>query len=64
VTEIAAVTYRPKKCVGLRFLQSVHKMKVLEIVRSLYTDGETLAAVVDVGKRMGKEVVVTQELSG
>jgi 3-hydroxyacyl-CoA dehydrogenase len=33
-------------------------------VRSLYTDGETLAAVVDVGKRMGKEVVVIQELSG
>jgi 3-hydroxybutyryl-CoA dehydrogenase len=64
VTEIAAVTYRPKKFVGLRFLQSAEKMKVLEIVRSLYTDDETLAAVVDVGKRMGKEVVVIQESSG
>jgi len=64
VTEIAAVTYRPKKCVGMRFLESVHKLKVLEIVRSLYTADETLAVVVDVGKRMGKEVVVTQELSG
>ena len=31
---------------------------------SLYTADETLAVVVDVGKRMGKEVVVTQELSG
>jgi 3-hydroxybutyryl-CoA dehydrogenase len=61
VSEIASVTYRAKKCVGMRFLNPVHQMKVLEIVRALETDDDTLAAVVAVGKRMGKEVVVLKE---
>ncbi len=61
VTEIASATYRAKKCVGMRFLNPVHTMKLLEIVRALETDDDTLAAVVEVGKRMGKEVVVIKE---
>jgi len=64
VTEIASVTYRAKKCVGMHFFNPVHKMKLLEIVRALETDDETLAAVVEVGKRMRKEVVVIKEAPG
>ena len=52
VTEIASVTYRAKKCVGMHFFNPVHKMKLLEIVRALETDDDTMAAVVEVGKRM------------
>src|SRR5581483_3720885 len=61
VTEIASVTYRARKCLGMHFFNPVHKMKLLEIVRALETDDETLAAAVEVGKRMGKEVVVIKE---
>jgi 3-hydroxybutyryl-CoA dehydrogenase len=64
VTEIASVTYRAKKCVGMHFFNPVHKMKLLEIVRALETDDDTLAAVVEVGKRMRKEVVVIKESPG
>ncbi len=64
VTEIASVTYRAKKCIGMHFFNPVHKMKLLEIVRALETDDDTLTAVVDVGKRMGKEVVVIKESPG
>ncbi len=64
VTEIASVTYRAKKCVGMHFFNPVHKMKLLEIVRGLETDADTLAAVVEVGKRMRKEVVVIKEAPG
>ena len=64
ITEIASVTYRAKKCVGMHFFNPVHKMKLLEVVRALETDAETLAAVVEVGKRMGKEVVVVKEAPG
>jgi 3-hydroxybutyryl-CoA dehydrogenase len=64
VTEIASVTYRAKKCVGMHFFNPVHKMKLLEVVRALETDDETLAAVVEVGKRMRKEVVVIRESPG
>jgi 3-hydroxybutyryl-CoA dehydrogenase len=64
ITEISSVTYRAKKCVGMHFFNPVHKMKLLEIVRALETDDETLAAAVEVGKRMGKEVVVIKESPG
>jgi 3-hydroxybutyryl-CoA dehydrogenase len=64
VTEIASVTYRAPKCVGMHFFNPVHKMKLLEVVRALETDDETLAAAVDIGKRMGKEVVVIKESPG
>jgi 3-hydroxybutyryl-CoA dehydrogenase len=64
ITEIASVTYRAKKCVGMHFFNPVHKMKLLEIVRALETDDDTLATAVDVGRRMGKEVVVIKEAPG
>jgi 3-hydroxybutyryl-CoA dehydrogenase len=64
ITEIASVTYRASKCVGMHFFNPVHKMKLLEVVRALETDDETIAAAVDVGKRMGKEVVVIKESPG
>ena len=64
VTEIASVTYRAPECVGMHFFNPVHKMKLLEIVRALETSDDTLAATVEVGKRMGKEVVVIRESPG
>jgi len=64
ITEIASVTYRARKCVGMHFFNPVHKMKLLEVVRALETDAETLVAAVEVGKRMGKEVVVIKEAPG
>jgi 3-hydroxybutyryl-CoA dehydrogenase len=64
VTEIASVTYRAKQCVGMHFFNPVHKMKLLEIVRALETDDDTLATAVEVGKRMGKETIVIKESPG
>ena len=64
ITEIASVTYRSKKCLGMHFFNPVHKMKLLEVVRALETDGQTLAAAAEVGRRMGKEVVVIKESPG
>ena len=64
ITEIASVTYRAKKIVGMHFFNPVHKMKLLEIVRALETDDDTLAIAVDVGKAMRKEVVVIKESPG
>jgi 3-hydroxybutyryl-CoA dehydrogenase len=64
ITEIASVTYRAKKIVGMHFFNPVHKMKLLEIVRALETDDDTLATAVEVGKQMKKEVVVIKESPG
>jgi 3-hydroxybutyryl-CoA dehydrogenase len=48
----------------MHFFNPVHKMKLLEVVRALETDDDTLAAVVEVGRRMGKEVCVIRESPG
>jgi 3-hydroxybutyryl-CoA dehydrogenase len=64
VTEIASVTYRARKILGMHFFNPVHKMKLLEIVRALETDDDTVATAVEVGRRMGKEVVVIKESPG
>jgi 3-hydroxybutyryl-CoA dehydrogenase len=64
VTEISSVTYRAKKCVGMHFFNPVDRMKLLEVVRGLETDEETIRAVGEVGRRMGKEVVVIKESPG
>jgi 3-hydroxybutyryl-CoA dehydrogenase len=64
VTEIASVTYRAPKCLGMHFFNPVHKMKLLEVVRALETSDATLTSASEVGRRMGKEVVVVRESPG
>src|SRR6201987_6088980 len=64
ITEIASVTYRAKKCVGMHFFNPVHKMKLLEVVRALETDADTLSTAMEVGQRMGKETVVIKQARG
>jgi 3-hydroxybutyryl-CoA dehydrogenase len=58
ISEIAAVTYRPRQCVAMRFTHPVQSMIVLEIVRGAETDDATLSACAEVARRMGKDVKV------
>lgn len=64
ITEMATITCRAEKCVGLHFFNPVPKMKLLEIVRGLETSDETIETCRGVGGRMGKEVVVVKEAPG
>src|SRR5437016_11459737 len=64
ITEIASVTYRAPRCIGMHFFNPVHKMKLLENVRGLESSEETIAACAEVGRRMGKEVVTIKESPG
>jgi 3-hydroxybutyryl-CoA dehydrogenase len=66
ITEIARVTYRARNCLGMRFTDSIENESRgnelrLEIVRGLETDDDTLATMAEVGKRMGREVVVVRD---
>lgn len=64
IAEMAAITCRPACCIGLHFFNPVPKMKLLEVVRALETSEETVASCAEVGRRMGKEVVVVRESPG
>ncbi|HSP07381.1 MAG TPA: 3-hydroxyacyl-CoA dehydrogenase NAD-binding domain-containing protein [Acidobacteriota bacterium] len=64
ITEMAAVTARPQKFIGMHFFNPVHKMKLVEIIRALETSDETFRITDSVGKQMGKETVSVRESPG
>ena len=64
VTEMAGATGRPERFAGTHFFNPVHLMKLLELVRGLETSEATLATLREVGRRMGKEVVVVRDVPG
>lgn len=61
ITEIARVTYRARNCLGMHFAEPVDTEKRLKIIRGLETDDDTLATAVEVGRQMGREVVVIDD---
>ncbi len=60
VTEIASVTYRAPKVLGMRFGNN-SATKLLEIVRGPETSEQTLAACAEVARRLGREVVIVAD---
>src|ERR1700684_1878150 len=61
ITEMAAVTFCAERCIGMRFFLDGLETKRFELVKGLETSEETVAACRDVGRCMGKEVVVVHE---
>ena len=64
LTQIAMVTPRPDRFVGLHFFNPVPVMKLCEIVRTLMTDEGALAEVTEFVKAIGKEPVQCKDNSG
>jgi 3-hydroxybutyryl-CoA dehydrogenase len=65
ITEIAAVTKRPDKVVGLHFLPPVTKIPLAEVVRGLKTSPETLDLIKEfVEQHLDKTVVTVYEYPG
>jgi 3-hydroxybutyryl-CoA dehydrogenase len=64
ITELAAGMFHVKHFVGMHFSNPVPKMKLLEIVRGLETSDEVVETCREVGRRMGKEVVVLRDSPG
>ena len=64
IADLAAITFRPENCVGLRFFQPVAETKRFEIVCGPETSQATVRACLELGRRMEKETVVVQEPVG
>jgi 3-hydroxybutyryl-CoA dehydrogenase len=61
VTEIASITYRPQKVLGMRFSHPVAHAKTLELVSGRDTDDETIAACAELARAMFLEVNTESE---
>ena len=64
INEIAKATKRPEKVVGMHFFSPANIMKLLEVVATDYTDEQTLATAMNLGKKMGKVSVAVKVCYG
>jgi 3-hydroxybutyryl-CoA dehydrogenase len=64
IAEIASATSRRDRVIGMHFFNPVHIMKLIEVVVGPETSSETLAAVLDVAVRMGKEAITVKDAPG
>ncbi|MGI5911605.1 MAG: 3-hydroxyacyl-CoA dehydrogenase family protein [Syntrophomonadaceae bacterium] len=64
ISEIAAVTKRPEKVIGMHFFNPAYKMKLVEINRGLNTSEETFKVAEKVVRQMGKEPISVNESPG
>ncbi|MBP1933987.1 3-hydroxybutyryl-CoA dehydrogenase [Ammoniphilus resinae] len=64
ITEIAAVTNRPEKVIGMHFMNPVPVMKLIEVIRGLATSDETYQIVEDLSKKMQKIPVEVNDFPG
>ena len=64
VIEMASMTRRPDKVLGLHFFNPVPVMPLLEMVRTFLTSEETYAAAREFGEGLGKTVIVSKDAPG
>ena len=64
ITQIAAVTNRPEKVIGMHFMNPVPIMKLVEIIRGYNTTDEVMDFTVDLSKKIGKIPVEVNDYPG
>lgn len=64
ITEIAAVTKRPGKVIGMHFMNPVPVMKLVEIIRGLATTDEVYQAIAELSVKLNKVPVEVRDVPG
>ncbi|MCX2480677.1 3-hydroxybutyryl-CoA dehydrogenase [Pedobacter sp. MC2016-15] len=64
ITQIAAVTCRGQKVIGMHFMNPVPVMKLVEVIRGYATSDETTADVMELSRKLGKEPVEVNDYPG
>ena len=64
IIDIAMATTRPDKVLGLHFFNPPPAMKLLEIVKTVTTNDETLEIGKNFGKSVGKTIIVAKDAPG
>ena len=64
ITEIAAQTEHPERVIGMHFMNPVPLMPLVEVIRGLKTSPETIAAVIEAAKTLGKTPVEVNDAPG
>ena len=64
ITKLAAATDRPSKFIGMHFFNPVPLMSLVEVIRGLQTDDQTVEAVAALARQMGKNPLQCNDMPG
>lgn len=64
ITQIAAVTKKPEKVIGMHFMNPVPIMKLVEIIKGYKTSDEVTKLIMDTSKSLGKVPVEVNDYPG
>jgi len=64
ITEIASMTKRPAKVIGMHFFNPVPVMKLVEIIKGQSTSEETFAVIKALSEKLGKTPITVNEAPG
>ncbi|MEP2058774.1 3-hydroxyacyl-CoA dehydrogenase family protein [Maribacter litoralis] len=64
ITQIAAVTNRADKVIGMHFMNPVPIMKLVEIIRGYSTSNETTESIMELSKKLGKTPTEVNDYPG
>lgn len=64
ITELASVTERPEKFIGMHFFNPVPLMNIVEIVKGLLTSDETTEITRKLVLKLGKEPIIVKDSPG
>lgn len=64
ITQIASVTQRPDKVIGMHFMNPVPIMKLVEIIRGYNTSNETTDIIMDLSRKLGKTPTEVNDYPG
>ena len=64
IIDMASMTKRPDRVLGVHFFSPVPVMRLVELVKSIATSEEVLDIAVEFGKSLGKEVIIAKDTPG
>jgi 3-hydroxybutyryl-CoA dehydrogenase len=64
ITQIGSITRRPANLAGIHFMNPVHLMPTVEVIRGFHTSDRTLDSLRQLLSLLGKEAIVVEDLPG
>lgn len=61
ITEMASVTKRADKFIGMHFFNPVPVMKLVEVIKGARTNAQTVQLTIELAQKMGKEPIMVNE---
>jgi 3-hydroxybutyryl-CoA dehydrogenase len=64
ITQLGSVTRRPADVIGIHFMNPVHLMPTVEVIRGFHTSEETIGTLQQLLQAMQKDAIVVEDLPG